>query len=97
MLAPPSTPLGRVEDTVVIGIHPVKLRRRPPRGALLGALDVLLFREATGWRCDPARGRCARWSCCLLTGLSQGGSREQGQGEKSGDDRETHLYDLQLI
>jgi hypothetical protein len=48
MLAPPSTPLGRVEDTVVIRIHPVELRRCPPGSALLGTLDVLLFGETSG-------------------------------------------------
>ncbi|MBV8131862.1 MAG: hypothetical protein JO282_05045 [Alphaproteobacteria bacterium] len=50
MLVPPSAHLGRFEDTVMIHIHPVELRRRPPRRALLGTLDVLLSGE-------PARGR----------------------------------------
>jgi len=48
MLAAPSTPLGRLQHTVLIGIHPVELRCCPPRRALLGALDVLLFGETTG-------------------------------------------------
>jgi hypothetical protein len=43
MLAAPSLHLARFEDTVMVRIHPVELRRCPPRRALLGALDVLLF------------------------------------------------------
>jgi hypothetical protein len=48
MLASPSTPLGRFEDTVVVRVHPLKLGSRPPRRALLGTLDVLLSREVAG-------------------------------------------------
>lgn len=48
MLAPPRLHLGRFEDTVVIGVHPVELRSRPTRRALLGTLDELLPGEAAG-------------------------------------------------
>jgi len=46
MLASPGADLDGLEDTVVVEIHRVELRRRPPPGALLGALDVLLSGEA---------------------------------------------------
>jgi hypothetical protein len=48
MLASPSTPLGRFEDTVVVRVHPLELAGCPPRRALLGTLDVLLSREVAG-------------------------------------------------
>jgi hypothetical protein len=48
VLASPSTPLGRFEDTVVVRVHPLKLGSRPLRRALLGTLNVLLSREVAG-------------------------------------------------
>ena len=46
MLASPGADLDGLKDAVVVEIHRVELRRRPPPGALLGALDVLLSGEA---------------------------------------------------
>jgi hypothetical protein len=48
MLVSPSLPFGRFEDTVMICIHPLELRRRPPCRSLLGTLDVLLSGEVAG-------------------------------------------------
>jgi hypothetical protein len=42
MLASPSTPLSRFEDTVVVHVHPLELGSCPPSRSLLGTLDVLL-------------------------------------------------------
>jgi hypothetical protein len=48
MLASPSTPLGRFEDTVVVRVHPLELGCRPPCRSLLGTLDILLSGEVAG-------------------------------------------------
>jgi hypothetical protein len=48
MLGTPCADLGRLQDAVVVRIHPVELRSRPPRRALFGALDILLSSEAAG-------------------------------------------------
>jgi len=50
VLASPGSPLGWIDDTVVVGVHSIELRRRPPGGSFLGAMDVLLASEATGAR-----------------------------------------------
>jgi len=52
VLAAPGSPLGRIDDTVVVGIHPIELRGGPPGGSLLGAMNVLLAGESAGarWR-----------------------------------------------
>jgi len=50
VLAAPGPPLGRIDDAVVVGVHSIELRRRPPGGSFLGAMDVLLASEATGAR-----------------------------------------------
>jgi len=90
MLASPSPPLGRVQDAVVVRIHPVELRTRSPRRALLGALDVLLSSEAAGARRRRAR-RGGAWLGGLVTCLGEGGRRQQRQGEKSDDGLRTHI------
>jgi hypothetical protein len=83
VLASPSPPLGRIENTVVVGVHPIELRSRSLCGSFLGAMDVLLASEAAG-----ARGRwadCGRaWLSCgllarsLRTRLGEGNCRQQG-------------------
>jgi len=50
VLASPGSPLGRIDDTVVVGVHSIELRGRPPGGSFLGAMNVLLASEATGAR-----------------------------------------------
>ncbi|HXO92057.1 MAG TPA: hypothetical protein VN849_14825 [Stellaceae bacterium] len=50
MLASPGSPLGRIDDTVVVGVHSIELRGRPPGGSFLGAMNILLASEATGAR-----------------------------------------------
>lgn len=97
MLASPSPALARLEDTVVVGIHPVELRCCPPRRALLGTLDVLLFGKAGGGRRWRTYGSRTRLSRRLLGRLGERGSRQQGQGKKGEDGGETHLCDLQLM
>jgi hypothetical protein len=47
MRASPGAHLGRLENAVMVGIHCVELRSRPPCRAVLGTLDVLLPGEAT--------------------------------------------------
>jgi hypothetical protein len=97
MLAPPGSPLGQVQDTVVVRIHPVELRCCPPRRALLGALNVLLFGKAGGGRRWRTYGSRARLSRRLLGRLGERGYRQQGQGKKGEDGGGTHLCDLQLM
>ena len=97
MLAPPGSPFGRVQDTVVVRIHPVELRCCPPRRALLGTLDVLLFGKTGGggrWRTYRSRARLSR---CLLGRLGERGCRQQGEGKKGEDGGGAHLCDLQLM
>jgi hypothetical protein len=48
VLASPSLPFGRFEDAVVVRVHPLELRGRPPHSTLLGTLDVLLSGEVAG-------------------------------------------------
>jgi hypothetical protein len=77
VLAAPSAPLGRFEDTVVVDVHPVELGGRPPRRSLLRTLDVLLSREVAGrrpWRAYG--GGRAWWSGSLLICLSQSDCRQ---------------------
>src|SRR6267378_3928355 len=78
VLAAPGPPLGRIDDAVVVGIHPIELRGRSPGGSLLGAMDVLLPSEAAGGRRRWGRRRLAWLSCGLLTCLGEGSCRQQG-------------------
>jgi hypothetical protein len=50
VLAAPGPPLGGIEDAVVVGVHSIELRGRPPGGSFLGAMNVLLAGESAGAR-----------------------------------------------
>jgi hypothetical protein len=83
VLASPGPPLRRIDDTVVVGVHPVELRGRPPGGSLLGSMDILLAGEATSARPRWTRRSRARLGGGLLTysllaRLGEGSCRQQG-------------------
>jgi hypothetical protein len=82
MLASPSSPFGRFEDAVMVGVHALELRSRPARRALLGTLDVLRSGEtAAGGRTRGPYGSRVRRSRRLLICLGQSGCRQNGQRE----------------
>jgi hypothetical protein len=67
VLVSPSLPFGRIEDTVVVRVHLLELRGRPPRRTLFSTLDVLLTGEAAaGQRACRPPGSWFRRSRCLL-------------------------------
>jgi hypothetical protein len=78
MLASPSPPLGRFEDTVVVDVHPLELGSRPPCRSLLGTLDELLSGEVAGGSWYRAYGSQAWWGRRLLLRLGEGSCRQQG-------------------
>jgi hypothetical protein len=77
VLATPGPPLGRIDDAVVVGIHPIELRGRSPGGSFLGAMNVLLAGEGAGARRRWTRHGRSWLSCSLLTCLGEGSSRQQ--------------------
>jgi hypothetical protein len=78
MLASPGLPFGRIEDTVVICVHPLELGGRPSCRSLLGTLDVLLSGEVAGGSWYRAYGSRAWWGRRLLLRLGEGSHRQQG-------------------
>jgi hypothetical protein len=83
MLAAPGPPLGRIDDTIVVGVHSIELRCGALRRSILGTMDILLAGEATSARPRWTRRSRARLGGGLLTysllaRLGEGSCRQQG-------------------
>ena len=80
MLAAPSTSLGAIENTIVVGVHLIKPGARPLCRPLLGALDVLVARYGAGTWWSGGRGGQRRGAIdggSLQAGLPEGHTRQQ--------------------
>ncbi len=96
VLSAPSTDLGAVEDAVVIGVHLVEAGPGPLRCPILGALDVLIPRDAAIAR---RSGRCGSRTLDgrnLRRRLSEGCRRQQRQRDDSHKNSRAHLLRLSV-